>query len=169
MISRIFTKYISVALQNLMQRCLKVIYMDSRGQVSLEYLLLILVVLLILGGVTIPLIGSSIEASTDVSRASDAKVAVQTIANAADIVYANGPGAKRTVSFYIPVDGVLITGNNSVIFTVTYTNGTVSNITAPTQYNVTSQSVEVQRGWYTAVIYWPLDSNNVVVTNVTRK
>lgn len=33
---------------------LKVICMDSRGQVSLEYLLLILVVLLVLGGVTIP-------------------------------------------------------------------------------------------------------------------
>lgn len=143
--------------------------MDSRGQVSLEYLLLILVVLIVLGGVTIPLIGSSIEASTDVSRASDAKVAVQTIANAADIVYANGPGAKRTVSFYIPVNGVIITGNNSVIFIVTYSNGTQSNINASTQYNLTSQSVNVQRGWYTAVVYWPLDSSTVIVTNITRK
>jgi len=147
---------------------LKVICMDSRGQVSLEYLLLILVVLLVLGGVTIPLIGSSIEASTDVSRASDAKVAVQTLSDAADIVYSNGPGAKRTVSFYIPVDGTLIFANNSVIFTVTYSNGTRSNITAPTQYNLTSQSVNVQRGWYRAVVQWPLNSTTVLITNVTR-
>jgi len=144
--------------------------MDSRGQVSLEYLMLILVVLIVLGGVTIPLIGSSIEASTDVSRASDAKVAVQTIANAADIVYANGPGAKRTVSFYIPVDGAFVCENNTVIFTVTYSNGTQSNINASTQYNVTTPAeLYLRRGWYTAVVHWPLNSTTVIVTNVTRK
>lgn len=143
--------------------------MDNGGQVSLEYLLLILVVILVLGGVTIPLIGSSIEASTDVSRASDAKIAVQTLADAADIVYSNGPGAKRTVSFYIPVDGTLLAGNSRVIFTVTYTNGTRSNITASTQYNITANATQLTRGWYTAVVYWPLNSSTVSVINITRK
>ncbi|MDI6841711.1 MAG: class III signal peptide-containing protein [Methanothermobacter wolfeii] len=143
--------------------------MDNGGQVSLEYLLLILVVILVLGGVTIPLIGSSIEASTDVSRASDAKIAVQTLADAADIVYSNGPGAKRTVSFYIPVDGTLFVGNSSVKFMVTYTNGTRSNITASTQYNITASATQLTRGWYTAVVYWPLNSSTVSVINITRK
>ncbi|MDI9617595.1 class III signal peptide-containing protein [Methanothermobacter sp.] len=143
--------------------------MDSRGQVSLEYLLLILVVILVLGGVTIPLIGSSIEASTDVSRASDAKVAVQTLADAANIVYSNGPGAKRTVSFYLPVDGVLLFENNRVIFTVTYSNGTKSNITAQTLCNFTPEPTrQINKGWYRAVVYWPINSTNVRVANITR-
>ncbi|MBU4548087.1 MAG: class III signal peptide-containing protein, partial [Euryarchaeota archaeon] len=67
--------------------------MDKRGQLSVEYLLLVLIILIILGTVTIPLIGDSIDASMDVSMVSDAKTAVESISSAADIVYSNGPGS----------------------------------------------------------------------------
>ncbi len=73
--------------------------MDNRGQISAEYLLLMVIIILILSSVTIPLASKSIDASNDVSEASDAKVAVESIANAANVVYANGPGSKRTIKY----------------------------------------------------------------------
>lgn len=106
--------------------------MESRGQVSAEFLLLILVVLIIFAGVTIPLLGSSINATTDISKSSDAKSSLIEIANAVNIVYANGPGAKRTVDVYIPQDNSYLTYNNyNLTLNVTLSNGTM-NIKAAT-------------------------------------
>jgi len=138
--------------------------LDDGGQVSFEYLMLILVAILILGTVTIPLVGRAIDASNDISRASDAKVAVESIADAADIVYANGPGAKRTVSFYIPQDGTLGSNSNLIYFTITFSNNTMRNITAKTQYNLTSNTVQLTRGWHTATIRWPLNTRTIEIT-----
>jgi len=139
------------------------IMIDEKGQVSVEYLMLIFVAILIVGTVTIPLVGKAIDASNDISKASDAKIAVKAIANAADIVYANGPGAKRTVSFYIPQDGTLNCGNNMVYFTIKLSDNTTRNITATTQYNITSNSVQLTKGWHTATITWPINTRSIVI------
>lgn len=140
--------------------------MDDIGQVSFEYLMLILVAILILGTVTIPLIGRAIDASNDVSRASDAKVAVESIANAANIVYANGPGAKRTVNFYIPQSGTIgfDKTNKIIYFDLTLSNNT-RRINATTEYdNITLNPTSLNKGWHKAVIYWPDKSGNIVIT-----
>ena len=65
--------------------------MDRRGQASAEYLLLIVVILLVMGWLLVNVYQPSIGATMDVSIASDAKNAVTNIANAANLVYANGP------------------------------------------------------------------------------
>ena len=140
--------------------------MDEKGQVSVEYLMLIFVAILILGTITLPLVGKAIDASNDVSRASDAKIAVETIANAADVVYANGPGAKRTVSFYIPQNGMLVCNNNMIYFTIKFSNNTMRNITAITQYNITSNSMQLTKGWHTATITWPINTKSIVIAIV---
>ena len=89
--------------------------MDDIGQISVEYLLLIVVVLIIISSVTIPLIGKSVDASNDVSNVADAKNAVNEIANAVNIIYANGPGAKRTLDVYIPQNNMKLQTSNGTI------------------------------------------------------
>ncbi len=74
--------------------------MDVKGQASVEYLLLALVFLIIIGSVTVPLVGKAIDSSLDVSHSSDASAAINSIANAVGVVYSNGPGAKRTINVY---------------------------------------------------------------------
>ncbi len=81
--------------------------MDSRGQVSAEYIFLILIFLIVLATVTVPFAGDAITSSQNVSVASDAKVALSAITNAVNVVYSNGPGAKRTVNVYFPQDARL--------------------------------------------------------------
>ena len=43
----------------------------------------------------------------DISDTSDVNAAINTITNAVGVVYANGPGAKRTVNVYFPIAGTL--------------------------------------------------------------
>lgn len=141
--------------------------MDDRGQVSFEYLMLILVSILIIGSVTIPLVGKAIDASNDVSRASDAKIAVETIANAVDIVYANGPGAKRTVSFYIPQTGTIGFDNAKkvIYFDVILSDSTQKRIEAATQYDeITISPTSLSKGWHTATIQWKDKNINIEVS-----
>ena len=75
--------------------------MDVKGQASVEYLLLTLVFLIIIGTVTVPLlITPGINDALDVSHSSDASAAVNSIANAIGVVYSNGPGSVRTINVY---------------------------------------------------------------------
>ncbi len=138
--------------------------MDKRGQVSVEYLLVVLILIVVLSVITIPLIGNSIDASNDVSDASDAKIATDTLANAADVVYANGPGAKRTVSFFVPQTGNLSFVNSTVKMSLQYSNGTNSYINSSTQYNLGNKTTSVSSGWHTGSVFWTIGNSYITVS-----
>jgi uncharacterized protein (UPF0333 family) len=143
--------------------------MDDKGQISAEYLLLIVVILTILTAVTIPLMGQAIDASNDVSWASDAKNAVTSIANAVNIVYANGPGAKRSLTVRIPKNEMQLTSNtNYLILGTALTNGTVKPVNSSINYPVTiNPSATLTSGWYNVVVYWDVGKTSVNV-NLTK-
>ena len=136
---------------------MSIIRLDDRGQISAEYLLIIVVVLVILGSVTIPFAGKSIDASNDVSWTSDAKIAVESIANAVNVVYANGPGSKRTLNVRIPQNNMSFQSNANgiqLIAKLSDRNQTVNsdidypvNITQPTLNSNTLYNVTVE--WMT--------------------
>lgn len=131
--------------------------MDIRGQISVEYLLLIVVILIILGAVTIPLAGKSIDASNDVSWTSDAKVAVESVANAVDIVYANGPGAKRTIDIYIPQNNMALqTKGNNIFIATSLSGNTQKNVTATTGYTLNTSSISLNKNWHKIQVTWPI-------------
>jgi len=133
--------------------------MENKGQASAEYLLLIVVIMIIMAAVTIPLVGSSVNSTMDVSRASDTKNAIQSIANAVNLVYANGPGAKRTINVYIPL-GMPLQGNNSQLIgmDVPLSGNTTKFVNATTHYNVTFSDGYYSQGWHTVTVTWPVGS-----------
>jgi len=146
-----------------------VVKMDSKGQLSAEYLLLILAILIIMGAVTIPLIGNSISSTMDVSGASDIKNAVSNIANAVNLVYANGPGSKRTINIYTP-QGTLIADNTNMEIGMNraLSNGTSVFINASTNYNVTPTNIAVTKGWHQVQVEWQLNNTpNITLTFLT--
>jgi uncharacterized protein (UPF0333 family) len=98
--------------------------MDVKGQASVEYLLLALVFLIIIGSVTVPLINQGINDSLDVSHSSDASAAINSIANAIGVVYSNGPGSVRTINVYFSnANALLIYVNNTIQMSVPEYNG----------------------------------------------
>ncbi|MEN4019770.1 MAG: class III signal peptide-containing protein [Methanobacterium sp.] len=141
--------------------------MDDRGQISAEYLLLIVVILVILSTVTMPLVGRAIDAANDVSNVADAKNVVTTIANAVNIVYANGPGAKRSLTVRIPQNGTGLTSNvTHLILPTTLTNGT-KQVNSSINYPVTINPPTLARGWHNVVVYWDVGRPSINV-NLTR-
>jgi len=138
--------------------------MDDRGQISAEYLLLIVVILVILSTVTIPLMGQSIDAANDVAWTSDAKVAVTSIANAVNIVYANGPGAKRTLDIYIPRDRMNLQYDRSslVLF-----NNIPRPVNSTVNYPVTFNTNTLDRGWHRVTVRWATGITSINV-NLTK-
>lgn len=148
--------------------------MDSRGQISAEYLFLILIFLIILGSVTLPLAANSISSSMNVSVTSDAKTAVSTIANAVDVVYANGPQSQRTVNVYFPQDTTLGYSNNTLTLAlngVSYTNSTQKSIVAASVPYTNFAFVDnatgntnghIVKGWHRVQVTWAVGNNNPI-------
>lgn len=142
---------------------------DENGQASVEYVLLSLVFLIVLSSVTIPLIGNSISSSSDISATSNINSAINSIANAVGVVYANGPGAKRTINVYFPVGGSLSSTNNAITMPVTLSNGTVKTVSAGVPSSVTflPNSNVAQKTNYNATVYWATDGSTINV-NLTQ-
>jgi len=139
--------------------------MDENGQASVEYVLLSLIFLIILGSVTIPLVSNSISSSMDVSDTSNVNSAINSIANAVGIVYANGPGAKRTINVYIPDSGTISYTNNAITMPVTLSNGTVKNVNAAVPFPVvfSPNGNVVQKTNYNATVTWATGGANINV------
>jgi len=142
--------------------------MDVKGQASVEYLLLALVFLIILGSVTVPLVGNAIGNSTDVSHASDASAAINSIANAVGIVYSNGPGAKRTINVYFSQSGTLYYSSaNSTIYMSVFIKSTSTNKTidanVPIAVNFPNGGNVNNRTNYNATVTWANGTSNVNV------
>ncbi len=133
--------------------------MDIRGQISAEYLLLIVVVLVIISSITIPLISKSIDASNSVSNVADAKNAVNEIANAVNIVYADGPGAKRTLDVYIPQSMNL--QYSSGVITL---NPSAKTVNATVKYPVTITGGSLINKMYHVTVQWTTGNNYITVT-----
>ena len=141
--------------------------MDVRGQISAEYLLVIVVVLIILSYSITNFIGPTIDASNDVSWTSDSKNAVSTIANAVNLVYANGPKSQRTVTFHIPKNGMQFTSNsNYLILNTLLNNATTKPVNASINYPVTINSPTLNTAWYKANVTWSPGSSSISI-NVT--
>lgn len=136
--------------------------LDDRGQLSAEYLLLLVVILAILSLVTIPLVGKSIDASTDVSKVSDASNLVNSYANAVNVVYANGPGAKRTLNLYVPVDNMTVaTGGTKVNITLTLSDKTNKTVSGNTSYTLGPHTFNLTKGWHQAFVIWSPGNNYI--------
>lgn len=141
--------------------------MDVKGQISVEYLMIALVFLIIMTTVTVPLIGKSINASMDVSDTSDVSNAVNSIADAVGIVYANGPGSKRTVNVFFPGSGTLKVEDGSLKMPVTSVNvnGTNKIIDSAIPYsNVNIANSTVTKGNYLVTVSWQTSSTTIDIS-----
>jgi uncharacterized protein (UPF0333 family) len=145
--------------------------MDVKGQASVEYLLLALVFLIIIGSVTVPLINQGINDSLDVSHSSDASAAINSIANAIGVVYSNGPGSVRTINVYFSnANALLIYVNNTIQMSVPEYNGPNKVIDANVPITVTlngGSSFNVKNKTnYNATVTWPIGTSAINVAMV---
>ncbi|HMK54507.1 MAG TPA: hypothetical protein VK444_06970 [Methanobacteriaceae archaeon] len=143
--------------------------MDRKGQASAEYLLLVVVILIVLGWLIINVYQPAIGATVDISGASETKNAVGSIADAVNLVYANGPGAKRTLNLYIPPPAAITANNTTRLLgmNVLLSNGTSKYVNDSVNYNVTIVPPTVTtKKWYTVTVEWNLATRNYITVTI---
>ncbi len=133
--------------------------MDSKGQLSVEYLFLLMIILVVFGFMVTNFIGPSIDASNDISDVSAASNAINSLANAAGIVYSNGPNSKRNLTFYIPYNTNITTSYVSASkgmyrAIIALPDGTNETVNASTPWPLDSHTFVLTKGSYNASITW---------------
>lgn len=144
--------------------------MDVKGQVSAEYLLLLVVLLIVMAGITIPLVSSSINSGMDVSKSSDSKNALQSIANAVNVVYANGPGSKRTINVYMPQNGNISVNNGAgIIYQTLPLSSQNKTLSAEVDYSTTvlNPNPVLNSGWHQTQVTWGPGNSTITVSFLT--
>ena len=155
---------------------MSIIRRDSRGQISAEYLFLLVIILVIFGFMISNFIGPTIDASNNVSAVSDTKGVVDAIASAVNIVYANGPESRKTITVDIPKNMILTFAGNTVstnVSNIKYTNSsnlTIKVVSAPINYGGTINQLTLTQGtngWCTVQVYWNSSNNVISVTQIS--
>jgi len=85
-----------------------------RGQLSVEFIVVISGLLIILAAVTMPMYNQARADAEKISKLADARQAANKLVNAINVVYATGVGSRQTVEYWLPpgvvsvsfVDGV---------------------------------------------------------------
>jgi len=79
--------------------------LNNRAQVSIEFIIIIVISLIYINTVTNPLlITTSTAAAQDVKKVGDAKIAAQTLANAVNSAVANSGESRKTVQLFLPAE-----------------------------------------------------------------
>lgn len=73
-----------------------------RGQLSIEFIIVLAGLLLVVATVTMPLYNQARTDAEKTAKLADAREAANTIANALNTLYASGPGSKLIIEYWLP-------------------------------------------------------------------
>ncbi len=91
---------------------------NRKGQISIEFILIILIVLVYITSVIQPTVKIATETTWDITRLSETKFAAQKLAAAINQLEASGGDGKKTISLFVPKGAVVeCTGIASIDFT----------------------------------------------------
>lgn len=71
--------------------------LDNKGQLSLEYILSSMIIILIISLISVPVLLTTIDYSNDIIDSIDSKIEMSKITEAIDFCYASGKGSKKIV------------------------------------------------------------------------
>ncbi|MBR5504367.1 MAG: class III signal peptide-containing protein [Methanobrevibacter sp.] len=137
--------------------------MDSKGQVSLEYLLIFSVSLLILIVFTLPFLEESMDYTFDASDSIKAKADLSKIAHAIKEVYGQGQGSKQTVYLDVDKSVRIDIRDNHISSKIKLKNNNQKEIKIDVNSKLKSKTFKLSKGKKTFVIEWPEDSQNMVI------
>ncbi len=131
---------------------------DSKGQVSLEYLLIFAVTLIILIVFTLPLLEESMSTTFDISDSIKAKSDLSKLSQAINQVYGQGQGSRRTIVLDIDNPVKVIIADSHVSSKIKLKSNQFKEIKIPVKSKLKNNSFKLSRGKNTLVIEWPVGS-----------
>lgn len=77
-------------------------HLNGKGQVSIEYILILVIMLIYIQIMVQPIMQTAIDSSEEISQLGQVKAAAEKLSNAVDFISLSSGNSKQTVGFYLP-------------------------------------------------------------------
>lgn len=145
---------------------MKNISIGNKGQLSLEYVLSSMIVILIISLISVPILLTAMDYSNDILDSINSKSELSKITDAIDFCYASGKGSKRTVlvDFNRNVDIRLYNdGKNGLALINLNLSDNSQEITRYFDYNGLNENIHLSKGFNRIAVKWDENSNGIEV------
>ena len=145
---------------------MKNITLGNKGQLSLEYILSSMIVILIISLISIPILLIAMDYSNDIIDSINSKSELSKITDAIDFCYASGKGSKRIVlvDFNQNVDIRLYNDGKRGFASINLNLSDDSKeITSYFDYNGLNEKIHLSKGFNRIAVKWDDDSNVIEV------
>lgn len=136
---------------------------DSKGQVSLEYLLIFAVSLMVLLLFTLPLTEQSIEDTMDLADALDTKEELSKLTVAIKKVYGEGQGSKQTLKIHSDKNIKITIAQDHISCNLKLKDNSNKQIKEYFTSNLKKSSLTIYKGETIVVVEWPIYSENMLI------
>ena len=148
---------------------MKFINLDKKGQLSLEYILSAMIVILIISLISVPILLNAIDYSNDVIDSINAKNELYKITDAIDFCYSSGKGSRKIVftDFYRSCTIKLSSnGQNGIASINLNLSKDYKNIKSDFQYNGLNKNLELSKGFNKVLVQWNEETNDIEVNRL---
>ena len=146
---------------------MKNIALGNKGQLSLEYVLSSMIVILIISLISVPILLTAIDYSNDILDSINSKTELSKITDAIDFCYASGKGSRRIVlvDFNRNVDVRLYNdGKNGFASINLNLSDNSKEITSYFDYNGLNENIHLSKGYNRIAVKWD-DNSNLIEVN----
>lgn len=141
---------------------MKNIRIGNKGQLSLEYVLSSMIVLLIISIISVPILLTAMDYSTDIIDSINSKSELSKITGAIDFCYASGKGSKRIVfvDFNQNVDIRFYNDGKRGFASINLNlSDNEKEISSSFDYNGLNENIHLSKGFNKIAVKWDEDSN----------
>ena len=143
--------------------------LDNKGQLSLEYVLSSMIVILIISLISVPILLTTMDYSNDIIDSINAKNELSKITDAIDFCYSSGKGSKRIVYVDLNrnVDIRLYNDGNKGFASIDLNlSDNSKEITSSFDYNGLNENIHLSKGFNKITVIWDEDSNMIEVNRL---
>lgn len=156
-------------LKKFQESTMKNIKMDIKGQLSLEYVLSSMIVILIISLISVPILLTAMDYSNDIIDSINAKSELSKITDAIDFCYASGKGSKRIVyvDFNRNVDMRFYNDGKRGFASINLNlSDNAKEIISSFDYNGLNENIHLSKGFNKISVKWDEDSNVIEVNRL---
>ena len=138
---------------------------DKKGQLSLEYVLSSMIVILIISLISVPILLTAMDYSNDIIDSINAKSELSKITDAIDFCYASGKGSKRIVYVDLNrnVDIRLYNDGNKGFASIDLNlSDNSKEITSSFDYNGLNENIHLSKGFNKITVINMIEVNRLI-------
>ena len=142
---------------------------DDKGQLSLEYILSSMIIILIIGLISVPVLLTAIDYSNDIIDSINSKNELNKITDAIDFCYESGKGSKRIVyvDFNQDADVKLFNDGKDGFAAVELNLSDGSKeISSSFHYSGLNENIHLSKGFNKIIVKWDEDSGSIEANRI---